>query len=174
LRQHAKTLEAHGRALVLRQDAKTLRFRGWAYLKLDAARPALADFEAALRLEPGHPDAVSGRGRARARLGQVAAALQDAEAVARPSQTATLLLQGACIYSRTVGQLEAGASGRSVPGGAVYRYQERAIELLRAALERVPAAERQKFWRANVDREPDLLPVRRSTGMLELARSYGR
>jgi hypothetical protein len=108
------------------------------------------------------------------RLGQVAAALQDAETLVRPGQTATLLLQAACIYSRAVGQLEAGAGGRSVSAGAVYQYQERAVELVRAALERIPAGERPRFWRINVEREPDLLPVRRSTGMLELARSYGR
>jgi hypothetical protein len=37
----------------LKEDPKTLSYRGWAYLKLDDARLALADFEAALRLEPG-------------------------------------------------------------------------------------------------------------------------
>jgi tetratricopeptide (TPR) repeat protein len=173
-RQYAEAVEAYGRALALKEDAKTLSYRGWAYLKLDDARLALKDFEAAVRLAPGHTDALSGRGRARARLGQLAAALKDAEALVGDAPTAQLLFQAACIYSQAVGQLEAGAGGRSVPASAVYRYQERAVELLRAALERVPAGKRKEFWRVNVEREPDLLPVRRSTGMLDLARSYGR
>jgi tetratricopeptide (TPR) repeat protein len=173
-RQYGEAVEAYGRALALKPDADTQCYRGWAYLKLDAAGPALLDSEAALGRAPGHTGALSGRGRARARLGQLAAALNDAEALVGSAPTAQLLFQAACIYSRVVGQLEAGAGGRSVPAGAVYRYQERAVELLRAALERVPAGKCKEFWRDNVEREPDLLPVRRSTGMLDLARSYGR
>jgi tetratricopeptide (TPR) repeat protein/predicted Ser/Thr protein kinase len=174
-RQYDAAVEDYSRALTLKQDPKTLSFRGWAYLKLDAPRPAQADFEAALKLDPAQTDALCGRGRARASLGQVRAAVEDAEAVLRAGQpTAQLLLQAACIYGRAVGYLEAQAGGGPGAAGTAYRYQARSVELLRAALEQVPAAQRPAFWRANVPHEPDLLPVSRSSEMLALTRSYAR
>jgi hypothetical protein len=95
----------------------------------------------------------------------------DAEASLRPGRpTARLLLSAACVYARAAGQVETQAGS----AGTAYRYQERALDLLRAALEQVPAGQRPDFWRANVEKEPDLLPLRRATGMLALARSYGR
>jgi tetratricopeptide (TPR) repeat protein len=174
-REYEAAVEDYSRALTLKADAQTLSFRGWAYLKLDAARPALADFEAALKLDPAETDALCGRGRARAHLGQVRAAVEDAEAVLRAGRpTDQLLLQAACIYGRAVGDLEAQAGNRPGAAGTSYRYQERSVELLRAALEQVPAAQRPDFWRANVYHEPDLLPVGRASGMLSLARTYAR
>jgi tetratricopeptide (TPR) repeat protein len=174
-RKYTKAVDAFSRSLALKQDAGTLCYRGLAYLKLDAPQLALDDFEAALQLDPGQAVARSGRGRARARLGQLAAAREDAEASLHPGRpTAPLLLNAACVYARAAGQLEAQAGGRSVPAGAAYPYQERALELLRAALREVPSPQRPDFWRANVSNEPDLAPLRRATGMLELARTYGR
>jgi tetratricopeptide (TPR) repeat protein len=175
LRQYTKAVEDYGRALALRTDAKTLSYRGWAYLKLDASQLALVDFEAALRLDEVNVDALSGRGLALARLGQLAAGVRSGEASLRQSQpTAQLLLEVACIYARAVGQLEARADGRSPQAGLVYAYQERAVELVRASLGRVPAEQCREFWRINVEREPDLLPIRRASGMLEVARRYAR
>jgi tetratricopeptide (TPR) repeat protein len=174
-RKYTEAVDAFSQSLALKPDAGTLCYRGLAYLKLDAARPALADFEAALQLDPGQALARSGRGRARARLGQLAAAREDAEASLQPGRpTAPLLLNAACVYARAVGQLEAQAGGRSVPAGAAYPFQERALELLRAALREVPPPQRPDFWRANVSNEPDLAPIRRATGMLDLAQRYGR
>jgi tetratricopeptide (TPR) repeat protein len=174
-RKYPEAVEAYGQALSLEPDADTHTYRGWAYLKLDAPRPALADFEAALQQNPRQTDAWCGRGQARVRVGEVRGAVADAEAALEhgrqtaPRQIATLLLQAACIYARAVGQ-------RETPGnrGAAYRHQERALELLREALEHVPAAQRADFWREHIEREPDLRSLRQATGMLELARSYGR
>jgi tetratricopeptide (TPR) repeat protein len=173
LRQYAEAVDAYGRALAQKPDADTLSYRGWAYLKLDAARPALADFEAALKLDPTQADALSGRGNARVRLGQVTAGLDDAEAALRHDRpTAEQYRAAACTYGRAVGQLEAQSGVRSVPVSKLYEYQERAAALLRAALEQVPPAWRADFWRAGVEAEPDLLPLHRSTALQVLARSY--
>jgi tetratricopeptide (TPR) repeat protein len=169
-RKYTEAVEAYSRALALKEDTDTYTFRGWAYLKLDAARPALSDFEAALKKNPTQSDALCGRGLARVRISEVRGAVADAEAaLEHGSRTATRLLQAACIYARAVGLLD-------VPGNrwAAYRHQERALELLREALERVPAAQRGDFWREHIEREPDLRSLRHATGMLELARSYGR
>jgi tetratricopeptide (TPR) repeat protein len=173
LQQTAAAIEAYDRALALKPDATTLRCRGWAYLKEGAFQLALLDFQAALRLEPGQRDALCGRGQARVRLGQVAAALEDAEACVRQGRpTARLLVAAAGIYARAMRQVQ--PDGRAVVAGPGYEYQEHAIRLVRAALEQVPAKQRPTFWRINVQKDPDLLPIRRATEMLELDRVYAR
>jgi hypothetical protein len=48
------------------------------------------------------------------------------------------------------------------------------VDLLRAALAETPAGKRQDFWRANIASAVDLVPIRRSTSFLELARGYAR
>jgi tetratricopeptide (TPR) repeat protein len=173
LRQYAEAVEAYGRALALEQDANTLAYRGWAYLKLDAPRLALADFDAALRLAPAQTDALCGRGAARVRLGRLAEAVADAHAALQHGRPSPLLrCYAAYVYAGVVGQLEARAGGWPTPGGPATRYQERAVDLLRTALDDVPARQRREFWRANVQSAPDLAPIRHATGFIELARDY--
>jgi tetratricopeptide (TPR) repeat protein len=175
LRRYAEAVDAYGRSLALRQDAGTLAYRGWAYLELDAPRPALADFEAALRLDPAQTDALCGRGSARVRLGRLADGVADAEEYLRRERPAAQhFFEAACIYARSVGELERRMGGRWTTGDPATRYQERAVELLRAALDETPAGERQRFWRTNIASAADLVPIRRSTGFLELARGYPR
>jgi tetratricopeptide (TPR) repeat protein len=174
LREYAEAVDSYGRALALRPDARTLTNRGWAYLKLDAPRPALADFQAALRLDRASSDGLCGRAHAEVRLGQVQAAVADAEAaLAHGPKKPRLLVSAACVHALAVGWLEAQPAG-SASTGSVYRYQERAVELLREALDGVPSAQRKDFWSSTIQNEPDLAPLRRSTGLLELARSYAR
>jgi tetratricopeptide (TPR) repeat protein len=168
LREYPEAVDAYGRALALRPDARTLLDRGRAYLKLDAARPALADFQAALRLEPGSAEALCWRARAQARLGQLRAAVADAAAaLAHGRREPRLLVSVACVYAVAVGWLES-QSARSA-----YSYQQQAVALLRAALEEMPAEKRKAFW-SSILHEPGLIPIRRSTGFLELDRSYAR
>jgi hypothetical protein len=64
--------------------------------------------------------------------------------------------------------------GRRLPGASATHYQERAVDLLRAALEAVPTGKRQDFWRANIQRAAELASVRGCTSFLDLARSYPR
>jgi tetratricopeptide (TPR) repeat protein len=173
LGQRAEAVEAFTRALERQRDADTLAYRGWAYLEQQAARPALADFAAALKQQPDHVDALSGRGMARALLGQTTAAVEDAEAaLTRGPRSARLLFRCACIHARCLGVLvEARRPGWESEG---YRRQERALELLRAALTLTPEADRTGYWRHDCQNNPDLVPLRRSSGWLELARQYGK
>jgi tetratricopeptide (TPR) repeat protein len=175
LRAYTQAVDAYSRSLALREDADTRAYRGWAYLKLGAPRPALDDFDAALRLEATQTDALCGRGYARARLGRLTEAVTDTEEALRHGKPAALLLfDAACVYAVAVGKLEARSGSRLGPGGAARRYQERAVDLLRAALDAAPAGKREEFWRANVVGAADLVPIRSCTSFLELARSYPR
>ena len=55
----------YGRALEIRpDDGRLLVLRGWAYLFFDSPKPALVDFEAAIKLDPQSSEAFNGRGTA--------------------------------------------------------------------------------------------------------------
>jgi tetratricopeptide (TPR) repeat protein len=176
LRQYPQALKAYTQALALGQDAGTLCLRGWSYLRLESARPALEDFEAALRLDKGQLDALCGRAHARVHLGRVREALTDVEeALRRGPRSDRLLLNAACVYAQAADRLAASKGG---PSGqtrdAHYRHAERAVQLVREALQEVPERERRALWRREVEREALLVPVRSSPGMLDLLRQYGR
>jgi tetratricopeptide (TPR) repeat protein len=173
LREYGPAVEAFTQALLLKPDAETLSYRGWAYLAPEAARPALADFEEAIQHDGENTDARCGRAMAQVMLGQVVQADKDAqEALRKGRSTRELLLNGARIYARALALAEV-TRDRLVSAKAAH-YEARALELLRAALTKVPEAERAAFWRETVLRDPALLLHRRSAGMLQLARSYGR
>ena len=66
----------YGRALEMRpDDGRLLAERGWAYLVFDSPKLALADFDAAIKLDPAASDWHTGRGTAHARLGDHRAAV---------------------------------------------------------------------------------------------------
>ncbi len=172
-RAYQKAVDDFSRGLLLRKDKALFSYRGWAYLRLDAARPALADFEEALTRDPTDADALCGRGHARVRLGDVAAGTADAEkAVRQTPRSAQLLFSVACLYARAAGQTKALARDR-VSLAHVTLYQDRAVELLRDTLARLPEDRRKAFWRANVMNERALLPIRRLPAVRELAGKYG-
>jgi tetratricopeptide (TPR) repeat protein len=169
-----EAIEAYSRALRDRRDAETLGYRGWAYLQLVALRPALADFESALRLNPAHADSLCGRGQVRLLQGQVAEGLADAEkALAQGPRTARLLFNAACLYARAAGQAKGAYRGQSFAASyQAARYEERAVALLDEALEQVPAGRRRAFWRDTVQARSALVSLRGSSGMLRLERAY--
>jgi tetratricopeptide (TPR) repeat protein len=170
--EHARALAAYDRSLALGQDVSTLNLRGWAYLQLGAVRSALADFDTVLTRQAGHAEALCGRGLARVRLGRVAEAVRDAEeAVQRGPATERLLLGAALVHARAAAQTPARrTAGRS----AGRRSEDRAVELLRAALRHVPAARRAAFWRQHVQGEPALARLLSHGKMVQLARSVSR
>jgi tetratricopeptide (TPR) repeat protein len=169
-REYGKAVAAYSRALDLKEDAEILSNRGWAYVMQDAARAALDDFDAALKLQPGHGDALVGRGTAlmmRGRATDVAEATRAAEkSLATGPRTVPRLVACARVYARAAGVL-------AVNDPEVARCQGRAVELLRETLARVSdEQERRKLWR-EVLADPVLLPLQRTPAMLELARTYG-
>jgi tetratricopeptide (TPR) repeat protein len=173
LRAYPEAVDAFTRSLLLGEDKEALAYRGWAYLRLDALRLAQSDFEAVLRKDADHANALCGRGHARVRLGQISAGVADAEkAVRHGPQKPSLLFSAACLYARAAAQLRAQSRDRSSLD-RVDSYQDRSLQLLRAALDGVPEAQRKAFWRANVKNERELLTLRRAPEMLALASKYG-
>jgi tetratricopeptide (TPR) repeat protein len=172
-RAYPAAVEAFTQSLSLKTDETALSCRGWAYLKLDAPRLALPDFEAVLRRNPTHPDALCGRGEARVRLGQVSAGVADAEAALRQGpRKATSLYSAAGLYARAAGQLAAQPPGQADPRLAEH-CRGRAVALLRATLQDVPEEKRKDFWRDNVQHERLFVPLLSARELLNLAGKYG-
>jgi tetratricopeptide (TPR) repeat protein len=173
--EYPEAVEAYGMALRFRPDADALAYRGWAYLKLDQPRLALADFQAALALKKEHGDALCGRGSVRVRLGEIAGAVDDANAALRVEpRNPRLLLRAACIHAQAVAYLDAQWGARAWTAGPATRYQARAVELLADLLRGLPARERRAYWREAIQEEKDLAPISCSAAFLELARTWGR
>jgi tetratricopeptide (TPR) repeat protein len=166
-------------ALLLNEDAETLSNRGWAYLVQDAARPALDDFDAALKLDAKNSDALAGWGLALILRGQaedVARATAAGEKSLRWGQRTThQLLTSVRIYTRAASLLEATPQRPSnVPEAA--QYLHRALTLLRETMDSVPQTERGTFWRERVLGDPVLRPLRHNPlpDMMELHSTYRR
>jgi hypothetical protein len=108
---------------------------------------ALRDFEEAVRLDPSSADARAGLGMARVRLGQFREAVADVKAaVDLGPADQCVLYKAARVYAlaAVAATSEVRAKG-PVTVALVGRYQDRAVALVRAARERVPAAERATF-----------------------------
>jgi tetratricopeptide (TPR) repeat protein len=173
LSENAAAVQAFTQSLLLKQDVETLSQRGWAYLAQDAARPALADFEAALGRNLRHTDSLCGRGMARVLIGQAVQATEDAEESLRQGpRKLQLSFNCARIYARAAGVME--SSRDRTAAAKVVRYQERAVDLLRDTLRQMPKREIPAFWRDKVLRDSALAPIRRSAAMRELAGLYAR
>src|SRR5262249_17855596 len=89
-------------AIALRPGSSVLLAHpGELYLVTDAPRPALRDFEEAIRLDRSDPDAYNGRGLARAILGDHPRAVADAStALLMAERTPRRLYNAARIYAR--------------------------------------------------------------------------
>jgi tetratricopeptide (TPR) repeat protein len=175
LKQYQPAVEAYSRSLLLRRDAQTLSRRGWAYLQLDAARLALDDFDAALRLRPKHVNSLCGRGTARVRLGQLKEAVQDAEGALRNRPGTEQLFVVACVYARAARLVTLTPRGPArVSGQEGARYEKQALELLAQVLKRLPEGERVAFWRQRVLPEPALAGLRRNPKLRALVQKMRR
>jgi tetratricopeptide (TPR) repeat protein len=173
LGNHSGAIGDYTQALTLRpQDARLLAARGWAYLVTEAPQPALHDFDQALKIEPNSADAHNGRGFARVRLGQVRQGVAEAEEALRRGPRLPQLLYNA---ARTFAQAAA-AEQRARPPRPLARAadEERALALLREALDRMPARERPGFWAHIVRQDAAFSPIAHGNGFKRLELEYRR
>lgn len=141
---------------------------GWAFLASGAEGPAVLDFNTAIRLDPSNPDPYVGRGLARVQLGQHREAVNDAEeALRRGKESWRIAYNAARIYSQAGSAVSAESMRKGqVPFYLIPRYQDRAAELVREALKRSPAEERNSLLRDTILPDPVFKPIQRRLRLL--------
>jgi tetratricopeptide (TPR) repeat protein len=179
----AEAVEAYSQALARGEDVSVRNLRGWAHLQLASPLLAFADFERVLQRQPGHAEALAGRGLARVLRGEVREAVEDTEKALRgkvPAEgkeaedalrgpTEGVLVVAARTYARAAVLVAQGPDRKAGP-----RYEDRAVDLLAAAVRRVPPARQLDFWRQHVRAEPALARLWRQRKMVRLEQSLGR
>jgi tetratricopeptide (TPR) repeat protein len=161
----AAVVHEYSAALALRRDAPLLSARGWAYLVNGAPRPALGDFEAALALDRTSADALAGQGAARVELGAWQAGSGDAElALQRGPRSPRLLYNVARVLAR--------AAATAPADRQAGRRTTRAVEVLGEAVRAVPRADRARFWREQVRRDPAFAGLVRTASFAQLERQF--
>jgi tetratricopeptide (TPR) repeat protein len=148
---------------------RLLRRRGWSYMANQAYHLAVHDFDEALRLAPTNADAYSGRGLARARLGQYRQAVNDAqEALEHGDPHWRIVYNAARIHALAAVAVSAEArSTRQNADRLILRYQDSAVALVRLALRRAPAEQRSTIFRETIQIDPALQPIRQRLRSLE-------
>jgi tetratricopeptide (TPR) repeat protein len=171
LKQHDAAVADFTLALALEPGDLGLRLqRGRAYLTSESWQAAAADFEEVVKGDPGSAEGYHGRGLARLRLGRARDTAADADQLARlAGRDAGLVFASACLLAQAAGQT---TGLRALPAGERLRLQERAVVLLRRALELLPPGERAAFWDRKVHEEPALRPVRAHPAFTQLQRHY--
>jgi tetratricopeptide (TPR) repeat protein len=163
-------------ALALQPSNRAVRTqRGRLALSVGQTQIALGDFNEVLNQEPSLR-ALLGRAQALAALGQHEKAVKDAEdALRQPGVTAVERYTAAEVYATAVGNLDEINHGHTASVEEEQlraRYQERAIQLVRTALQSLPANERSEFWTTYPARDRALGPVRSSFGFQRLQQEF--
>jgi len=143
-------IEDYTLALSHRPDSATLHARrGWAYVVSGAASLARRDFDAAIRLDSGCPDAYSGRGSAMVALGRAREAAADAEESLRLAGTEPRLTYNAARILAQAAEcvMNDRAAAARADSALSRRYQDRAVQLLGRALQSTPPEQRAAFCR---------------------------
>jgi tetratricopeptide (TPR) repeat protein/tRNA A-37 threonylcarbamoyl transferase component Bud32 len=124
--------------------------RGWAYFFADAFKPALRDFDIAVRLDPANGDAYIGRGLSAVMLGSVRAAVADAEEALRHKPSTPEMMQNlACLFALAAVKIDANREEPQRPELAA-GYRATAMKLIHATLELVPPPDRARLWREQI------------------------
>jgi tetratricopeptide (TPR) repeat protein len=165
-------------ALALQPGNRAVRTqRGRLALTFGQTQLALADFNEVLAQEQTLP-ALLGRAQALATLGQHEQAAKDAENALRlPGISAVEKYTAAEVFAIAVGYLDETSrthAPTTVEEQTRARYQDRAVELLRAALQALPAKERSGFWASYPARDRTLSPVRSSAGFQRLQQEFNQ
>jgi tetratricopeptide (TPR) repeat protein len=175
LNDFAGAIEDVTQSLNLRPDQLELLIRrGELYLMVESPLLASGDFEKAVQLDPTHAHARAGLGAARVQLGRYGEAVTDAEAAVRLSAADhRVLYKAARVYAlaSVAATSEVRRKGRDAVA-LVVRYQDRAVDLIRAARLRVPAAGRANF-EAVLQTDPAISTIRRRLRLSGPARAAG-
>jgi tetratricopeptide (TPR) repeat protein/tRNA A-37 threonylcarbamoyl transferase component Bud32 len=176
-RDYAGAIDDYSHALYVRGDQpRLLSARGWAWVFSDAPRQALRDFDEALRLDTSNGEAHSGRGLALALVGDHRAAVAAAEESLRhDAPTARRAYNAARVYARAAAAAasEVADKGR-LAVTQVERYQDRAVALVKLALERTPRERRAAFWHDEIEADPALRSLQRRLRTLQPAGATNR
>lgn len=158
LGQYPGAIEDFTKALELHPTSAVQAYRGWTHLVVDAPKLALRDFELAIELDPKNSDAYCGRGFVRAGMGRHRDAIDDArEALRRGPQTSRLLYNAARIYAQCP------------PTGP-----QESLELIRKAVDLLPANQRRKFWFTQVRSDAVLSRLRDRPLFIAMDRELSR
>jgi eukaryotic-like serine/threonine-protein kinase len=150
-----------------------LTHRGQAYLTCQADRPALHDFDEALRLDSKNREAFGSRGLARVRLGQIDAGVQDArKALSLEPPTARVCYDAARVYAQAAAAVDAHEPRARQNKDKKVEYQNQALDLIRQALELLPASQRNSFWQDTVRKDACLAPICRMQAFSRLEEKY--
>jgi tetratricopeptide (TPR) repeat protein/predicted Ser/Thr protein kinase len=148
--------------------------RGQDYLALDALQPALRDFEEALRLQPDNANAALGRALVRVKLGDIVKGVADAERAVKDDPNEPSLWHGAArVYAQAAALVKAPPGRETEQAILRAQYQQKAIVLLRKALDLTPAGQRQGYWRKNVMKDAALDPIRNHPEFVRLTAQLG-
>jgi serine/threonine protein kinase/tetratricopeptide (TPR) repeat protein len=152
LGRYPSAIEDYTRALELQPTSTVQTYRGWAHLVCDAPKLALVDFQIAIRLDASNADAYSGRGLILASQGKHREAIRDAEEACRRGPPTPRLLYNAARIHALCGNDS----------------HQRAIELIRQALDSLPSHQRAGFWSSYIQKDTALQAIRRHPQFLRL------
>jgi tetratricopeptide (TPR) repeat protein len=171
---HGGAIEDYTHALLLEPEAGALKCRGWSYLAVDAPRLAQADFEQSLCLNPKDGDALNGLASARVLLGRYRDAVENAEEALRLGPAnARLRYNAARVFAQAGQKAELDLTLQDEQRRYVLlQYHERAMVLLREAVEALPAEQRGRFWSGTVCHDTAFAPVRASHSFRELTTRF--
>jgi tetratricopeptide (TPR) repeat protein len=170
-------LDSYTRGLHALRSPELLGARGWAYLMFQAPHLALPDFDEALTHLPAdasdkapRTDVLLGRADALIKLDRVPEALDAATAAMQAGGDVKprVYYNAARVYAQASAKLD-GAADRA---REAVMYQNRAVALLRQAVEQTPTAEREDFWKRYVGADASLALLRNRADMTELAAHY--
>jgi tetratricopeptide (TPR) repeat protein len=179
LGRHAEAVEDYNRALEAgpkEEERAALHLsRGQEYLAQSALLPALRDFEAARRLQPGDADTCLACAHVRVKLGDLGKGVADAEEALKADPKEPRPWHGAArVYAQAAAQAARADRGTEEERARLQsQYQRRAIALLRRALGLVPADRRREYWRDNVQKDKALAPIRNMPEFVQLAIRFG-
>jgi tetratricopeptide (TPR) repeat protein len=170
----AGAIDDYSKALEVRPgQPRLLTLRGLAYLDADSPRLALGDFDTALQRTESNGEAHSGRGLALARLGEHRAAVAAAEKSLRHDPASARRAYHATRIYALAASSAAVQKGEKLPLtlARVEHYQDRAVALVKLALERTPPERRAAFWQSEVVSDPVMRSLQRRLRGLEPARA---